>query len=609
MLIKRHNHKAAQKTTVVTRTAVIGVSVLLASGPLTAFASSSAERSHHLHPSVSSPELPDLASDIVRTNTGSSDQQWVHHLRGLLTELQADPTSSAEFLTTLGPEGLIDLTFALGTTDADARADAAAVQSGLGEILATATTRIGDTGNVTHNWTDELQRVSREQRTLSVHGINVRARGYTALGILLGHSTYSSEFLNTIGGDILQLEQTTPHTGTRFWVPYTKSNTIPTALLTKIDLDLTGSLGTPAASWDPVTGFMTAISRNPATAQNFFLEETSEYAPQEQEDMGGGNLSGPRLDRVGYLLTEREWPTEDDTAINALGHALVQACATEPDTQNATDIMASIVHEVALGVRTRTQSLSTTDLVDPRLRTGLATIVVPHIGSVHNAYQDFTATDIDWDPYLPGNQKTVPAPLGPMETTRFLAEIGKDTSAHTTMLEAASAYASNAYRQALLDHRKTSNISLLKKFTSSFTPTLTAINYSYDRNVARESLMEMKRRKESFDTEIAMKQERLAFEEQGGHYIVELLTMEAIRIAPEGSFPRGVLKRDGVPIPMKDWAEAQHNAWSDYGLTYDDGIINSMYFRIDQSLEASYLFTRKVLEGSEDFLWGRSILQ
>ena len=399
-----------------------------------------------------------LARDLAAAD--SIDTRQVHELRGLLEDLQADPACPAEFLTDLGARGLIDLTFALSNSGAQARADATAVQTDLGQILATATTDVGDTGNVTRSWADDLRRTGRDQHTFPSARTTVQARGYTALGVLLGHGTFSAGFLETVGGDILDLERTAGSRGSGsagFWVPTVldPGTGLATDAIAPPDPDLTG---TRASGWDPVVGLMTAVGKDRATAQAFFLEDRT-FLPGSRT---------PRPNRVDYLLTDRDWTTtstapvtwtrngwdtHDPAGLQALGNALVRATVPATGDTGSLRILESIVHVTGSAENLKNTHITDTDLVGPVLRLPLARILGASITEIHRAFGlDFlnVPDEVDRNKYLPGVQEEG-ADLAEDDVTRLLADLARDPDAAEHLTRQETAFTAALYHEYIAD--------------------------------------------------------------------------------------------------------------------------------------------------------------
>ncbi|MDQ1293839.1 MAG: hypothetical protein QG608_1720 [Actinomycetota bacterium] len=566
---------------------------------------------------------------------GTAQAGDVARLRSLLGDVHQAPGGPAALLRALGTDRLVDLTAALALTGPEARADAARVQATLGEFLAAATQNPDEAGQLDAAWVQDLRRTGRERHTLPHGEFTVELYGYSALGVLLGHGTPSSELLNTLGGDLLTFERTAagPTAGSAdFWLPVQR-RTLTHDLAypaTGLDLDLTGTPGTAAAGWDPVTGLMTTLGRDPHLAQDFFLAQTSQYTDAQRELIG--TPPGDRLDRIDYLLTDRDWGDRDDTAINAFGHALVQAGAVNPDDQKSVDIMAGVVHEITLDENVRERSFATTDLVNPRLRTELATVLGSHMTSLHESFHGLRLTgegkNENWDPYLPGIHRTPPANLREVETARILAELSKDPEARASLPLAASAYATNAYRYEILDHLRTGNESLIGKFSFASGHILGAIAYGKDVTTIPDPQSQEERHENGLQyatglidiatvgatggagaltgpagavatgalgesSKIVLKNilgdlqgaapdyDAIARYDTshslttGKNYAQELFRAAALATAPDDYDLKKYLTINGAPIPMRDWEKRHHAAWSRYAKGYDDSFIES----------------------------------
>jgi uncharacterized protein YukE len=585
-------------------------------------------------------EATTLAASLANGTAQAGD---VARLRSLLGDIQEIPGCPAEFLQTLSANRLVDLTAALSLTDPQDRADAAASQATLGELLAAATQKPDQIGQLDTTWVKALQHTGRERHTLThttpATDLTAEFYGYSAIGVLLGHGTPSTTLLNAIGGDLLNFERTAggPTAGSAdFWRPTMarpfSSLDVP---VPGWDMDLTGTPGTALASWDPVTGLMTALGRDPHLAQDFFLAQTSQYTDAQLNKFASKDgLPDNRLDRIDYLLTDRGWGDRDDTAINAFGHALVQAGAVNPDDQKSVAIMAGIVHEISLPEDRREQTFATTDLVDPRLRTELATIVGSHMASIHKAYhgskgQNSGLVIADRNVYLPGRQNARLASLGATETARILAELSKDPEARSTLTLAASAYATSAYQYELLVHQKTGDDKSVGVVALASGHVLGAIAYGKDVTTIPDPQTQKERHENSLQfatslidiatagatggagaltgpagavatgtlgetSKMVLKNvlgdlhgdvpgyEAIARYDTsislatGERHVREIFRAVAIATGPEKlELKRSFIKKN-IPTPISLWEDPQKDIWEAYAINNDNGFINGV---------------------------------
>jgi hypothetical protein len=410
-------------------------------------------------------------------------QAELDELDQLMADNEGNKPFATEFMTGLGPRGLIELTGRVATLQLDDPADQKAgnkswneqlakrvgsIQANLGKTLATATQQPGGENQLPPGWLYQLATEGRKKFTVGWEAETADGMqkfdvyGYQLIGVLLRSGTYSPEFLDVVGGDMVDFERTQKGKDGEKSGLWEDMEPALAARLNWID----GWDANDPAGFDPVAGLMVALKANPEGAKQFFLGVQASHT----ED--GKTVT--RLPRLDYLLTDRTWPADwmetfTDTAADGysswtppglkdLGTVLVGATRDVTDQRSAT-IVESIVWEIGHDEQAegwangeagegRAEVFSKTDLVPPELREDLATIMVRWIPSVHGG-MDGTGLqqgpDGDLDPYTPGVQ-TVMADLGQLELTRLLADLGKDPEARGMVVLAEANYALQAYR-------------------------------------------------------------------------------------------------------------------------------------------------------------------
>jgi uncharacterized protein YukE len=385
-----------------------------------------------------------LATDLARGITRGDDPRLTQ-VRDLLGEYADNPAFATTFLTGLGAGGLLHLTTI--TTQGDGNG-VAGLQQDLGRILARGTRNPGDQWQVSTEWVKDLTAQGRQHwayhpdptvEQWTAHGrpalenFDYQVYGYQALGVLLRTGSYSAGFLNTVGGDLLAADRA--GNGIDTWPHHAWDHT-GDALAPGGDAD----------TWDPLVGLLAALGHDPHTAQEFFTGETT----------GAKGTVSERFPRVDYLVTDRNWGS-DDTGINALGHALRTATATTEPA--ALRIVESIVHEVAADEGASKDTFKNSQIIHPALRPHLGHVYAHHIYSVINAVGEGAVDSQDY-----------PLPIAELdahEITGLIAELGKDPAARATLLDAAHNRSLELYESAYKNNKGSELITALRSYSYS----------------------------------------------------------------------------------------------------------------------------------------------
>jgi hypothetical protein len=406
-------------------------------------------------------------------------------LNGLLGTNKDDKVFSTEFMTGVGPRGLLELNGRIATLQGDNKfaqspdsklwdeelaKTVGALQKNLGFTLATATQDVGGENQLGWQWVMDLEKAGKEKFTIGFNSQNPEGMtenevyGYQLLAPLLRHGTYGADFIASVGGDMVDFEMDQKGDAKD------KSGVWGDMLYGHTRLNWSDGWGTFANSGnDPVSSLMVALGKSPEGSLQFFTSVTTFDGSKD----GGRN---PRLD---YLLTDREWPYDltgapDDKDLNSkeyydyepkgldlLGGAL-EAATSNTDDQRAADLVENIVWEITHDEQAtgrdngdsgsdQTKKFSEIDLIPPELRDSMGNIMATWIPSVHGAF-DSSGTEIgvgkdgvDVDPYTPGVQ-TVGIEFDDASKLRlFLADVGKDEAAYNRVQNAEVVYLGMAY--------------------------------------------------------------------------------------------------------------------------------------------------------------------
>jgi hypothetical protein len=372
------------------------------------------------------------------------DAPQVEQLKDLVTQYADNPAFASTFLNGLGAGGLLHLTTA--TAQGRGGQTLTALHQALGQTLACGTQNPGQTWQVSPGWVKDLTGRGREHWSFQPHptveewtsrgrrdlsNFDYQVYGYQALGVLLRSGTYSAGFLNTVGGDLLAFERTGLNgDGADAW-PHQAWDHAAVPLIPGGDTD----------TWDPAVGLLAAVGRDSDVARAFF---TGEKTPEE--DSGWD-----RLNRVDYLVTDRDWGGED-LGVHMLGIAL--RAATVPATgEESLSIVNSLVHEISCDERNTHVEIARQDLINPLLRPYLAEALATHLTEIHRGFGMLyknEANAYDKNIYLADTQ-TADRRLDATDLIRVLVDLGKDPEARNTLVLHESDFTAKRYVTALVD--------------------------------------------------------------------------------------------------------------------------------------------------------------
>ncbi len=279
---------------------------------------------------------------------------------------------------------------------------------------------------------------------------DVTVYGYQLLSPLLHNGSYGAGFLTAVGGDMVDFEMSQGE-NSGLWTGERGEDL-------RLDWTEGHDDNSVAAGYDPMNGLMDALSRNPDATRDLLTGVTSFTAD---------GPPGGRLDRLDYLLTDRNWTADvpggpgwtsemiqhggdySSHALDDFGSALETATTGEPSPQ-ARHIVESIIYETSADEQAQyypngtipghgqSGTFASTDLIHPQLRQPLANITSAYIFDVnlniadgHNAIPGQTL-DVDRN-----------------DLVRYLADLGKDPGAHDTIAKAEAAYAAGSYDNIL----------------------------------------------------------------------------------------------------------------------------------------------------------------
>ncbi|MEW2635870.1 hypothetical protein AB0903_30595 [Streptomyces sp. NPDC048389] len=395
-------------------------------------------------------EQVDRAAELMKKVTGDGGTARnvvaLKELEDLLDDNRADPEFSASFYRKLGAEGTLEAyaNMSLNATSLGPSAEAQDrvkmvrnIQNDMGAILGLAT-HTSTPNHLDATWTTQLMKAGRKELDVSGStGLGTKVYGYQALGALLREGTYNTEFLTSVGRDMVAMDKKNPG----IW-----DHSMPIDRAMSINLDNEGGRG-----FNPLTGFMEALSHNPEASTAFFDEPLREDTNKDglvtlsDGAIGGKDAQG----LVDYMLDKK--PTADyyDTVVGgeatpgqtALGNALEAAVTGRvPGDENAppvshTEAMTNVMEQVVakIGADPALVAANPGDLPGPL--SGLS----PQFGNMAAEYMpDLQATA--------ENGANQAKPLGVMaefrkdEMASFLGAVAQDPHAYGAITNAQQAY-------------------------------------------------------------------------------------------------------------------------------------------------------------------------
>jgi hypothetical protein len=395
-------------------------------------------------------EQADRAAELMKKVTGDGGTARnvvaLKELEDLLDDNRSDPEFSASFYRKLGAEGTLEAyaNMSLNATSLGPSAEAQDrvkmvrnIQNDMGAILGLAT-QPSTPNHLGAMWATQLMKAGRKE--LDVSGTTApgtRVYGYQALGALLREGTYNTEFLTSVGRDMVAMDKKNPE----IW-----DHSMPLDRAMAINLDDGGGRG-----FNPLTGLMEAMSHNPEASTAFFNEPLREDTNKDGiVTLSDGAIEGKDAQGlVDYMLDKKSTSDYYDTTFGgevtpgqtALGNALEAAVTGRvPGDEDAppvhhTEAMTNVMEQVVskIGADPTLVAANPGDLPGPL--SGLA----PQFGNMAAEYMpDLQATA--------ENGANQAKPLGVMAEFRkddmasFLGAVGQDPQAYGAITNAQQAY-------------------------------------------------------------------------------------------------------------------------------------------------------------------------
>ncbi|WP_328298931.1 hypothetical protein OG389_14705 [Streptomyces sp. NBC_00435] len=270
------------------------------------------------------------AAELMKKVTGEGgtarNPEALRELEDLLDDNREDPEFATGFYRTVGPDGTLqayakmslDAT-SLGQAGADRALMVANIQSDMGAMLGLATHK--DVPNhLDAAWTTQLMKAGRKEIDV---GMMTKVYGYQVLGSLLHDGKYDTEFLTSVGRDMVAMDRKDPGA----WDSHN-----PYDLGVVLNHDKDGGRG-----FHPLTGLMEALGNNPDAATAFFNEPVREDSNGDgivtKDDKPVKGQHGKDQGMVDYMLDKKPYEDGFDATKTgevhpgqrALGDALVSA--------------------------------------------------------------------------------------------------------------------------------------------------------------------------------------------------------------------------------------------------------------------------------------------
>ncbi|MCY0944602.1 hypothetical protein [Streptomyces antarcticus] len=243
------------------------------------------------------------AADLMKKVTGEGgtarNVEALRELEDLLDDNREDPEFATGFYRTIGPEGTLEMyskmsldATGLGPIGRDRALMVANIQSDMGALLGLATHK-----DIPHHldaaWTTGLMKAGRKE--MDVTGGVTKIYGYQALGALLREGKYDTEFLTSVGRDMIAMDRKNPQA----W-----EYTTPMSMDMALNQGEGGDRG-----FYPLTGLMEALVNNPDAATAFFNEPVREDSNHDgivtKDDKAVGGKHGEDQGMVDYVLDKK----------------------------------------------------------------------------------------------------------------------------------------------------------------------------------------------------------------------------------------------------------------------------------------------------------------
>ncbi|MER5738736.1 MULTISPECIES: DUF6571 family protein [unclassified Streptomyces] len=413
----------------------------------------------------------DLAALAKKDPSKMSEAEFDRLLAGL-TKYSGDDLFASTFAHKLGAQGTLDFWSQLNDPNSrDHAADGKRydqykdLQKQLGLTLANATQSASTDMS---RWKfDMLQAVEKPV------GGNYGVSGYVVMSNLMRWGDFDDDFLTSYGSNMLAKEQEGVRNGSRpeqIW-GYHGGGLWPHLNTTGTDF-----------GFDPMTGYMKALSNSPDAATEFFNSEfiakDTENNPFTRDTDGNGKKGHIGLSNFQYLFEEREWMQEEDSkgedsisGKNYLAAALEAATTGHPAGELPTSATSIHSEEQAklYGDIVKSVSENPSRLTDNSFMSdSMGQISAEYMADIHRGLRAGEA----------GEDRLYPiagaaAPLNEQDLTRFLYTVGQNPEGYAAVSVGQHAYTSGmleyhfAHPDAFVDEKGNTPAQNLEKATGA----------------------------------------------------------------------------------------------------------------------------------------------
>ncbi|MBT2542506.1 hypothetical protein J7E99_17725 [Streptomyces sp. ISL-44] len=392
-------------------------------------------------------EQVDRAVDLMKKVTGEGgtarNPEALRELENLLDDNRDDPEFATDFYRRLGPDGTLqayatlslDAT-GLGLPGADRAFRVANIQSDMGAMLGLATHK--DVPNhLDAAWTTQLMKAGRKE--MDVTGGVTKIYGYQALGALIREGKYDTEFLTSVGRDMIAMDRKNP----KAW-EYT----------TPLSMDMALNQGEGGGrGFYPLTGLMEAFANNPDASTAFFNEPVREDSNGDgivtKDDKPVKGQHGQERGMVDYMLDKKPYMDSFDItktgdlhpAQQALGDALMAAVSHRspgdedaPPVEHSTE-MKAVMERVVEKIGDKPELVAAEPGEDEGLLKGLS----GHFGQMAAEYMpDIQASAENNSGLIKANG--VMANFEKSHMASFLGAVGQDPDAYGAITNSQRAF-------------------------------------------------------------------------------------------------------------------------------------------------------------------------
>ncbi|MFD6079070.1 DUF6571 family protein [Streptomyces hydrogenans] len=414
----------------------------------------------------------DLAALAKKDPSKMSEAEFDRLLAGL-TKYSGDDLFASTFAHKLGAQGTLDFWSQLNDPNSrDHAADGKRydqykdLQKQLGLTLANATQSASP--DMTRWKFDMLQAVEKPV------GGNYGVSGYVVMSNLMRWGDYDDDFLTQYGGNMLAKEQEGVRNGARpeqIW-GYHGGGLWPHLNTTGTDF-----------GFDPMTGYMKALSNSPDAATEFFNSEfiakDTENNPFTRDTDGNDKKEHIGLSNFQYLFEEREWMQEQDSegedsisGKNYLAAALEAATTGHPAGElptSATSVhseeQAKLYSDIVKSVSEVPSRLTDNSFMSD----SMGQISAEYMADIHRGLR---AGAVGEDKLYP-IAGAVAEPLKEQDLTRFLYTVGQNPEGYAAVSVGQHAYTAGmleyhfAHPDAFVDQAGNTPAQNLEKATGS----------------------------------------------------------------------------------------------------------------------------------------------